>query len=256
MAKVIFITGGSRGIGLAIGKKFAKEGNKVYFTYLRSKKSYFNKLAYFQSKNVIPIKCDMRDPKQIKSLTKKLNKEKKIDVLVNNVGDVIARSSFHKSSIDLWDKTINLNLMSAVRTTHALLPLLLKATPKKESRNVYNKKIPVVINISSIASRAGGSGDSLHYGVAKAALNIFTSGLAREFKRYDFGIRVVGIAPSIVDTDFQKRNSTKKRINKIIDLTPMRRMASAEEIANYAFFIASEKASYLSGDTIFVTGGR
>ena len=53
-----------------IAKKFAKEGNKVYFTYLRSKKSYFNKLSYFQSKNVIPIKCDMRDPKQIKSLTK------------------------------------------------------------------------------------------------------------------------------------------------------------------------------------------
>ena len=256
MAKVIFITGGSRGIGLAIGRKFAKEGNKVYFTYLKSKKSYFNKFAYFQSKNVIPIKCDMRNPKQIKLLLKKLHKEKKIDVLVNNVGDVIARSSFHKSSIDLWDKTINLNLMSAVRTTHALLPLLLKATPKDASGNMYDTKIPVVINISSIASRAGGSGDSLHYGVAKAALNIFTSGLAREFKRYDFGIRVVGIAPSIVDTDFQKRNSTKKRINKIIDLTPMRRMASAEEIANYAFFVASEKASYLSGDTIFVTGGR
>ena len=67
MAKVIFITGGSRGIGLAIGRKFAKEGNKVYFTYLKSKKSYFNKFAYFQSKNVIPIKCDMSQYKQIKS---------------------------------------------------------------------------------------------------------------------------------------------------------------------------------------------
>ncbi len=175
--------------------------------------------------------------------------------MINNVGDVIARTSFHNSSIDLWDKTINLNLMSAVRTTHTLLPLLLKATPKDESRNLYNK-IPVVINISSIASRAGGSGDSLHYGVAKAALNIFTSGLAREFSRYDFGIRVVGIAPSIVATDFQKRNSTKKRIKQIVDLTPLRRIASAEEIANYALFVASEKASYLSGDTIFVTGGR
>ena len=228
MAKIIFITGGSRGIGLAIGKKFAKEGHKIYFTYLKSKKSYFNKSAYFQSKNVIPIKCDMRDPKQIKLLKKKLNKEKKIDILINNVGDVIARTSFYNSTVDLWEKTINLNLMSAVRTTHALLPLLLKATPRYKSGSNYYNQIPVVINISSIASRAGGSGDSLHYGVAKAALNTFTSGLAREFKRYDFGIRVVGIAPSIVDTDFQKRNSTKKRTKKIITLTPMRRMASAD----------------------------
>ena len=245
MAKVIFITGGSRGIGLSIGKKFAAEGAKVYFTYLKSKKSYFKKSAYFQSKNVIPIKCDMSQYKQIKSLRKVLRAEKKIDVLVNNVGDVYTRTSFYKSTNKLWEKTLDINLMSAVRTTQTLLPLLLRA-----------QSIPVVINISSIASKAGGSGDSLHYGVAKAALNVFTSGLAKEFKRYDFGIRVVGIAPSIVDTDFQKRNSTSKRLKKIIHLTPMKAIASPDEIADYVLFAASNKARYLSGDTIFVTGGR
>lgn len=245
MAKVVFITGGSRGIGLATGKKFVARGAKVYFTYLKSSKSYFKKSAYFRNKNVIPIKCDMRDIEQIKLLPKRLYKEKKIDVLVNNVGDVINRTSFANSNNKLWEDALNINLFAAVRTTHTLLPFLLKAP-----------LVPVVVNISSIASRAGGSGDSLHYGVSKAALNVFTSGLAREFKKYDFGIRVVGIAPSIVDTDFQKRNSSKKRLNRIIKLTPMRRIATPEEIADYVTFVCSSKAAYLSGDTIFVTGGR
>ena len=120
---------------------------------------------------------------------------------------------------------------------------------------MYDAEIPVVLNISSIASRAGGSGDSLHYGVAKAALNIFTSGLAREFKRYDFGIRVVGIAPSIVDTDFQKRNSTKKRVKKIIDLTPMRRMAIEEDFKGATIYLASDLSSYMTGQNLIVDGG-
>ena len=67
----------------------------------------------------------------------------------------------------------------------------------------------VIINVSSVASRIGGSGDSLHYGVAKAGLNVFTTGLARELK----SIRVLGIAPSAVDTDFQKRHSSKHPFN-------------------------------------------
>ena len=170
--RIVLITGGSRGIGLEAARKFSSNGSKVYFTYLNSKKNYFKKNNIFKDKNLIPIKCDMRNLNQINRLGKILRKEKKIDVLVNNVGDVIKRSTFHQSNDKLWSETLNINLMSAVRTTRAVLALLLKAAD------------PVVINISSIASRAGGTGDSLHYGVAKAAINIFTSGLAREFKKF------------------------------------------------------------------------
>ena len=242
--KNIFITGGSRGIGLSMVKKFAEKGDKVYFTYLKSKKSYFKKIGILSKQNIIPIKCDMTKLSSINKLKKILGKEKKIDVLVNNVGDVVRRSSFLQSTDRLWKDTLNLNLLSAVRTTKIMVKKLLKSDN------------PVVINISSIASKVGGSGDSLHYGVSKSGINTFTSGLAREFKKFSFHIRVVAIAPSIVDTDFQKRHSPKARLNKIIKATPIRRIANPLEIANLAYFLSTKEAAYISGDTIFVTGGR
>ena len=240
MKRIVLITGGSRGIGLKTASLFLKAGSKVYITYLHSKRGYFKKMKIFRNKNIIPIKCDMKNIKHINKIQKILNKEKKIDVLVNNVGDAVRRSSFQDSDDKLWTESININLMSAVRTTRVLLNLLKKSNSG------------VVINVSSIASRIGGGGDSLHYGVAKGAMNVFTIGLARELKK----IRVVGIAPSAVNTSFQKRHSSKERIQKIIDGTPMGRIATPEEIAELIYFTCSNKTSYVSGDTIFVTGGR
>ena len=232
--QIVLVTGGSRGIGLETVKRFIKSGSKVYFTDLRPKK------YSFKHKNLISIKCDMTKLSQINKLKRILKKEKKIDILVNNVGDAIKRSSFLESNDKLWKDSLDLNLMSAVRTTRTVLEML------KKSKN------GVIINVSSVASRIGGSGDSLHYGVAKAGLNVFTTGLARELK----SIRVLGIAPSAVDTDFQKRHSSKARLQKVINATPMGRIASAKEIADLVYFLSSSKASYVSGDTIFITGGR
>ena len=237
---IVLITGGSAGIGLEAAKKFIYSGAKVYITYLRDKNKNLKKLNIFKNKNLVPIKCDMRNLKQIRKLKKILKKEKKIDILVNNVGDAIRRSSFLKSDDKLWQDSININLISAVRTTHSLIDLIL------------NSDSGVVVNISSVAARTGGGGDSLHYGTAKAAMNGFTIGLAREFKT----IRVIGIAPSIVDTDFQKRHSSKKRLKNVISATPLGRIATPLEIAEIIYFISSKKASYVSGDTIYVTGGR
>ena len=130
--------------------------------------------------------------------------------------------------------------MSAVTTTRVLIKLLMKS------------KNGVIINISSVSSRTGGGGDSLHYASAKAALNIFTKGLAKELKK----IRVIGIAPSAIDTNFQKKYSSKQRLSKVIKETPLGRIGSPEEIADLVHFASSSKASFLSGETIFITGGR
>jgi len=148
------------------------------------------------------------------------------------------------STDELWKKSIDLNLMSTVRSTLIL------------SKKLTNSRSAVVVNISSIAGRAGGSGDSLHYGVAKGAVNVLTSGLAREFRKKKFNIRVIAIAPSIVDTDFQKRHSSKKRLKTIINQTPIKRIAQPEEIARLAFWLSLPESNYISGDTIYVTGGR
>ena len=220
---IVLITGGSSGIGLETAKKFIYSGSKVYVTYLRDKNQNLKKLNIFKNKNLIPIKCDMKKLKEIKKLKDILKKEKKIDVLVNNVGDAVKRSSFLKSDDKLWESAININLLSAVRTTHALISLILKSNNG------------VIVNISSIAARTGGGGDSLHYGTSKAAMNGFTTGLAREFRT----LRVIGIAPSIVDTDFQKRHSSKKRLQNVINATPLGRIATPLEIAEVIHFVSS-----------------
>jgi len=238
--QVILVTGGSRGIGKEIVKKFVKSGSKVYFTYKRSIDKELKKINISKNKNVIPIKCDMSNVNQLNKIKKILNREKKIDILVNNVGDVIKRSSFLNSDDKLWRNAMDINFMSAVRITRIVSKLLIKS------------KKGVIVNISSIASRTGGSGDSLHYAVAKAALNVFTKGLASELKQ----TRVVGIAPSAVDTDFQKKHSSKRRLKRIINSTPLGRIGSPDEIAEFVYFVSSSKASFLSGETIFITGGR
>ena len=242
--KIVVVTGGTRGIGLAITKQFIKNGDKVYITYLKSTKSYFKEHKIFKSKNLKLIKCDMRQLSQIKSLKKILKKEGRVDVLVNNVGDVIRRSPFEKSDDKLWMDVFNLNTFSTIRTTLSLLPLIKKSSDS------------VIVNISSTAGRAGGAGDSLHYGVSKSAINVFTVGLAKELKRDSYKTRVVAIAPSLVDTDFQKRNSTPERLAKILKATPIARMAYPSEVADLVYLLTSKKASYISGEVIYLSGGR
>ena len=95
-------------------------------------------------------------------------------------------------------------------------------------------------------------GDSLHYVVAKAGVVSFAQRLVRELRR----IRIVGVAPSAVDTAFRRRHSSAERLARIVDATPLGRIGKAEEIAGAVLFLASDLASFVSGETLFMTGGR
>ena len=237
--KILVITGGSRGIGKDIVQSFLVNNFKVFYLY----KSKPLKLFEFKKfkKYLFGFKINLENPSEIRRFSSYIKKKiKKIDILINNAGDVLKRTDFMNSDYKLWNKCINLNLLSPIILTNELLPMILKS------------KNPVIINISSIASRSGGAPDSMHYGVAKAGLNGFTKGLSNYSKK----LRVVGIAPSIVDTDFQKKHSSKKRINNIIKETPLKRIGTTKDVRNLVEFLASDKASYISGETIFITGGR
>lgn len=232
--KKILITGGSRGIGKELVNFFSNKNFIVYYTYYKTKPSYTIK------KNIKPMKCNLENLNDVKKLILNLKKKKiKLNFLINNAGNVFKRSSFKKSTQQLWQKTLNLNLISPIILTNGLMP-------------IFEKKKSVIINISSISSRIGGGGDSMHYGVAKAAINAFTIGLAKELNN----IRVVAIAPSIIDTDFQKKHSSKKRLKKIIKETPVGRIGNVEDIRNLVEFLISEKSSYISGEVIYLSGGR
>ena len=241
--KIVLVTGGSKGIGRAICIKFAESGAHVFFTYRKKDISYASLINknFLSGGRIIGIKNSSLKEESIKTVMKIIKKKKKIiNILVNNIGDAIKRSSFVKSNDKLWFENFELNFFSAVRNSRVFLKMF------KKNKNTS------IINIGSIAGKSGGYGDSIHYGASKAALHTFSKALARELK----GVRVNCVAPSAIDTNFQKRLSSKKRIKKIISETPIKRLGKSEEVADLVAFLASKKASYINGAVIFMTGGR
>ncbi len=240
----IFLSGGSKGIGLECLKKFSQNKSKVVFTYTKAlEKNFFTK-NNLDNKYVIPFKFNslkFNDYKKINIFLKK-NKISKINTLINNVGDVLKRTSFEESDFNLWVNSFNINLFSSIKLTQVLLPYI------KKTKNSS------IINVSSVAAKTTGSPDSLHYGVAKSALNTFTLGLSREMSIYP--IRVIAIAPSAVNTNFQKKYSSNRRLKKIINKTSLNRIAEPYEIANIIYSLSNKDHSYINGTIVEVDGGR
>lgn len=242
--KHVLVTGGSKGIGRACVEEFINAGATVIATYRQADSSLESLSETHDPTQLLLIQSDATSPSDCSDLANAVNSTftGKLHVLVNNVGDAVQRSSFEDSDDALWESSLSINLLSAVRTTRAFLPML------RASKN------GVIVNISSIAATSGGGNDSLHYGVAKAALNRFTRGLSKELTHGD--VRVVGVAPSAIDTDFQNRHSSRDRLEKIIDQTPLGRIGTAQEVARMVVFLSSDNAAFVSGETIEITGGR
>ena len=240
--KTALITGGSKGIGRSICEEFAIKGTEVIFTFRKNDKSV-KSLMNFSKKYNLKIhgyRTISLSEKNLKIIFKKIKKRhKKIDFLINNIGDAVQRSQFTKSTDELWLKSLDINLMSAVRVTKCLLNLF------------KNDQISSIVNIGSIAGKTFGQGDSLHYGVSKSALHGFTLGLSKELER----TRVNCVAPNAVDTDFQKRHSSKQRIKNILKKNKSGRLATSKEVADLTVFLCSRKSEYINGEIIFMTGG-
>ncbi len=243
-SRTALVTGASKGIGRATVMNLALLGATVFFTYRSDDESVKTLLdwAVEGNHNVRGIQCDHADKNAYKNLESEITKDGRLDILVNNVGDVLRRSSFEDSDDDLWMDTLNVNMMATIRTTKLCLRLL------KQSDSA------VVVNVSSISGISGGGGDSLHYATSKGAMNTFTKGLAKEFTK--IGIRVNGVAPSAIDTNFQEKHSSKERLDRIVSGTPMGRIGKAEEVADVITYLASGAASYVSGETVVISGGR
>lgn len=241
----VLVTGGSRGIGRACVTLFATCGARVAFTYRNDDKSAESLVSWGRDRSAVvdAVRADAADAATYDRVADAVSSRLGgLDILVNNVGDAIRRSSFAQSDDALWMDSLTINLLSAVRATRALHSLLVASDAG------------VVVNISSIAATTTGAGDSLHYGVAKAALNTFTLGLAREFA--GTSVRSVGVTPSAIDTDFQKRHSSAERLEKIVAQTPSGRIGTADEVAWAVALLASPHSAYINGAILPVTGGR
>lgn len=239
--KVALVTGGSRGIGEAIVRKFAEHGAHVAFTYVSSSERAENIVKELESLGVkaAAYKSDAGSFEQSEELINNVvDQFGKIDVLVNNAG--ISRDNLLlRVSEEQWDEVMTANLKSVFNLTKNAIRPMMKARSGS------------IINMSSVVGVRGNAGQS-SYSASKAGIIGFTKSNALELGSRN--IRCNVIAPGFVETDmteYLKGEDAKAWFDQIA----LRRFGKAEEIANVALFLASDLSSYVSGQVISACGG-
>ena len=239
--KVALITGGTRGIGREIAKKFAKEGCNLVLNYVSDNtdvekiKSEFNEYGI----DVLVLKADVSVFSDCENLVKEaIEKFGKIDILINNAG-ITKDTLIAMMKEDAFDKVIDVNLKGTFNVTKNVVPYMMK----KRNGNI--------INISSVVGVVGNAGQS-NYAASKAGIIGFTKSLAKELAPRN--IRVNAVAPGFIDTDMTSVLSDKVKENINLQI-PLKRMGKAEEVANVVSFLANDESSYITGQVINVDGG-
>ena len=238
--KVAIVTGGTRGIGLATVRKFLQNGAKVVL--FGSREETVNKaLEELKSENVnydvfglYPNLSNINEVKEAFSTIK--DKYGKIDILVNNAG-ISSSTPLLNYTEEEYDKIVNINLKAVFNCSKEIVPYL------KETKGV-------ILNTSSMVSIYGQASGCM-YPTSKFAVNGLTKSLARELA--PFQIRVNAVAPGIIETDMVSA-LPKEMIEPLIKTIPLRRIGKPEDIANAFLFLASDMASYITGEILQVDG--
>lgn len=241
--KVAIITGGSRDIGRAISIKLAREGAKVVVNYLSSATGANETVAEIKSfgGTAVAVKADVSKLLDIEKLKTKTIEAfgQKVDVLVNNAGGLFARKTLQEFHEDFYDLVMNVNFKSTVFVSQAFEPLMGKGAS--------------IINISSLAARDGGGGGSALYASSKGAVTTFTRAMSKELGPK--GIRVNALCPGLMGTKFHDDFTKDEIREKVAASTPLRREGLANEVADLVAYLASEEASFITGNNIDINGG-
>ncbi len=239
--KKALVTGGARGIGMEIVKAFLREGASVYFIDLNESEymEEYKALAANTGATVVYKQGNVADEEQISAVTEEIVKESGgIDILVNNAGITRDGLVFRMSSKD-WNDVLTINLTSAFYISKII------------ARQMIQRKGGSIINIASIVGVIGNAGQC-NYSASKAGLIGFTKSLAREVASR--GVRVNAVAPGFIRTKMTDK-LTEEQKQKLQAQIPLVRLGEPTEVASVVLFLASEMASYITGQTIHIDGG-
>ena len=239
--KIVLVTGAGRGIGASIAKRFASEGAEVIVNYSGNDEAAQKTVDEITATGgqAQKYKCSVNDSESVKVMIDEIIKKfGRIDILVNNAG-ITKDGLMLRMTDEDFDRVIDVNLKGTFNCT------------KYVSKYMLKQKSGKIINISSVVGLSGNAGQ-VNYSASKAGIIGITKSAAKELSSR--GITVNAVAPGYVDTDMTKVLSDNIR-NEILKNIPFQRMGNVEDISNCVAFLASEDASYITGQVISVDGG-
>jgi 3-oxoacyl-[acyl-carrier protein] reductase len=241
--KIAVVTGGSRDIGRAISIKLASEGAKVVVNYYNSETGAKETVDKIKSLGgtAIAVRADVSKLSDIENLKEKVVEAfgDKVDILMNNAGGLFARKTLQEFDEAFYDLVMNVNFKSTVFGIQVFEPLMGKGGS--------------IINLSSQAARDGGGGGSSLYSASKGAVTTFTRAMAKELGPK--GIRVNAVCPGLIGTKFHDEFTKDEIRTKVAASTPLRREGEAAEIADLVAYLASNDASFITGNNVDINGG-
>lgn len=241
MRRTVLITGGSRGIGAACVGAFARAGWSVVFLYRRAEEAAEALCARLRGEglDVSCRRCDVsRRDEVFRTVDDLMRTYHRFDALVNNAG-VAHIGLFTDMTEEQWDALFAVNVKGAFNVTQAVLP------------GMISQGSGAIVNVSSMWGEVGASCE-VAYSAAKAALIGMTKALAKEVG--PSGVRVNCVSPGVIDTDMNAE-LTKADLAALAEETPLGRIGRAEEVANATLYLCGEGASFITGQTLGVSGG-
>src|SRR5215470_3190174 len=236
--KVVLVTGGSRGIGRACAVAFARAGATVVISYAGNDAAAAEAVA-LAGPNARSIKFDVADTAACAAAVDEVLKGSgRLDVLVNNAGVAIDGLAVRVKDDD-WDRTLDTNLKGAFALCRAV------------ARPMMKQRSGAIVNLTSVVGETGNVGQAA-YAASKAGLIGLTKSLARELSSRN--VRVNAVSPGFIDTDMTAGLNAELKA-KLTETIPLGRLGSADEVARAVLFLASDAASYVTGEVLKVNGG-
>ncbi|MGY2702520.1 SDR family oxidoreductase [Nocardioides sp. HB32] len=238
------ITGGTRGIGAATALRLARDGHDLVLGYARDDRAAEEtRLAVEDAgAHCEVVRVDLTDPSAVDSLFEEAGA---VTGVVNNAGATLHIGPLAETPVDVIAATVDLNLTSALYVARAAV---------RAMGTSYGGSGGVLVNVSSGAATLGSPGEYVQYAAAKAGVDTLTVGLAQEVAGE--GVRVVGVAPGIVRTTIHADAGEPGRLDRVGPLVPLGRAGEPHEVADAIAWLMSDEASYVTGTTLRVAGGR
>lgn len=244
---VVVITGGSRGIGRATALAAAKRGWRVAIGYASNKAAADEVVATIEAANgsALAVKCDVGEESDILALFKAADAFGPLGALVNNAGIVGQPARVENLTAERINHMLRVNVTGS---------FLCAREAVKRLSTKHGSTGGVIVNVSSMAATLGSANTYVDYAASKGAIDTFTTGLSNEVAAE--GIRVVGVRPGLIDTEIHGSGGEPDRAHRLSNTVPMQRVGTADEIANAVVWLMSDEASYVTGTTLNVSGGR